>query len=108
MRCPPAVARFVASDGRPWRIYHVDRRQRPDLFDVDLGGNTKAVGLTHFRGRYRGKIFIDSQRPARLKFETTVHEIMHVELRALGLNGVIEEAFVDEFAARVAAILEQL
>ncbi len=107
-RCPPAVARFVASDGQPWRIYHVDRRIRPDLFACDLYGNAQAVGITHFGGRHKGKIFIDARCPARLKFDVTVHEISHVIVRHLGLNKVIEEAFVDEFATRMAEILEQL
>ncbi len=107
-RCPPPVARFVTWGPETWRIYHVDRRKRPDLFACDLYGNAQAVGLTHFSGRHKGKIFIDSRCPAKLKFDVTVHEVSHVILHSLGMNKVIEEAFVDEFATRLAAILEQL
>ena len=41
-------------------------------------------------------------------FETTLHEIFHVALEDVGLLYVIEEPIVDELAARVANILEQL
>lgn len=100
------VATFKAPSGEQWRIYHADRRQHPEIFDI--GERFRAIGVSIFRGKHRRKIFIDSRRSQRLIFETTLHELMHVALRDLGINKTIEEAFVDELATRVAFMLEQL
>jgi hypothetical protein len=95
------VATLTGPDGQTWRVYHVRRKDRPDLFD-----GRRLDGITWFGRR---KIFIDASRPAALIFETTVHEFMHVVLRDLGFDhNVLEEAFVQNVSERLAAMLEQL
>lgn len=100
------VAKFKAPDGAVWRVYHADRRHHRELFDV--GERFLAVGVSVFKGKHRHKIFIDSRRSPSLVFDTTLHEIMHIALRDLGLDRMVEESFVEALATRVAFMLEQL
>jgi hypothetical protein len=65
-------------------------------------------GITYFHGPLRRRIYIDCSLTPEQIFETTLHEFMHVALEDVGLLYVIEEPIVDELAARVANILEQL
>jgi hypothetical protein len=100
------VAKFTAPDGTPWRIYHADRRACRALFDI--GERYLAVGISVFAGRHKNKIFIDSRQPARVIFDTTVHELMHVACHDMGLDRMVEEAFIEGTATRLAFMLEQL
>lgn len=103
---PKLVAGFKNVDDRPWKIYHAARGHNPSIFREADG--TLSWGKIYFGGRREGKIYVDdSLRPDQI-FETTLHEMMHLALRDLGMDQAIEEEFVERLAARVAYYLSQI
>jgi hypothetical protein len=105
VRYPKLVRKFHTTADQEWRIYHAPAKQFPSIFKIE--GRWR-LGLTFFSGKRKNRIYIDSSQPDQEIWDTTCHEITHVCLRDLGLLEVIEEPFVDEFASRLAFILEQL
>lgn len=101
------VSTFIGPGGREWKVYHGKRTQHREQFTNPHTGKL-CLGITWFRGKYAGKIFIDSSQKPAMMFEISVHELMHVAMEDLGLHALIEESIVDETSARLALMLEQL
>jgi hypothetical protein len=102
---PKLVKKFKTTHDQEWRIYHAPAREFPEIFKID--GRWR-LGLAFFAGPRKNRIYIDTSKCDAEIWDTTCHEITHVCLRDLGLLEIIEEPFVDEFASRLAFILEQL
>lgn len=102
---PKLITTFRGPGEQEWRIYHAPARRHPSIFKIE--GRWR-LGLTFFEGRRKNRIYIDSSQSESEIWDTTCHELTHVALRDLGLLDIIEESFVDEFATRLAYMLEQL
>jgi len=101
-RKPKLIATFKDSEGLPWRVYHANRKEHKHIFTHD---GKPAYGRCFFATR---RIYIDNTDTADATFEITLHELAHVALRELGLDDMIEEAFVERFSSKLADYLSQL
>ena len=102
------VAEVIGPGGRKWKIYHGSNKEHPAQFTKPDNGEL-CDGITWFRGRWKNKVFINIDGASdHDRFDTTVHELMHIALSDLGLHPLIEEPIVAETAARMAVMLEQL
>jgi len=102
---PELKTQFTGVDGQEWRIFHAPARKFPGIFK---DGKRWVVGKVYFGGKRKGKIYIDSEQPEHDKLDTTIHELVHVAMRDLGLDQMIEEEFVEKLSSRLAFYLDQI
>lgn len=99
---PKLVSTFLDGDKKQWKIFHAKRTDHRRLFTHK---GEFAWGRTFFDTR---RIYVDSSGTDDETFEITVHELGHVVVKDLGLDDMIEEAFIERFCNELADKLCQL
>lgn len=91
---------FRDQDDHTWRVYGADRHTHPHYFDGE-----ENFGLTN---RPKREIYIDLGQGDYDKWETTIHELLHVAFTSMGMHAFVEETIVAQLGARMAHYLSQI